>query len=48
MIAQDRETSQHFAMPAAAIDTGAVDFILPIDRIGPKLVALVRDLERDE
>jgi two-component system chemotaxis response regulator CheB len=46
VIAQDRETSAHFAMPAAAIATGAVDMVLPIGRIGPTLVQLL-DHSRD-
>ena len=42
VIAQDRTTSEHFAMPRAAIATGAVDHVLPLDLIGPMLVALTR------
>jgi two-component system chemotaxis response regulator CheB len=41
VIAQDQATSQAFSMPRSAIATGDVDFILPLDKIGPKLVALV-------
>ena len=41
VIAQDRPTSQDFSMPETAIETGDVDFILPLDRIAPKLVELV-------
>jgi two-component system chemotaxis response regulator CheB len=41
VIAQDRDTSQFFGMPEAAIKTGAVDFILPLDEIGPAIVTLV-------
>jgi two-component system chemotaxis response regulator CheB len=33
-IAQDRSTSEHFAMPLASIDTGLVDYVLPVDEIG--------------
>ena len=43
VIAQDRPTSQDFSMPETAIKTGDVDFILPLEAIGPKLLALVRD-----
>ena len=43
VIAQDRETSQHFGMPAAAIETGAVDFVLPLDAIAPKLIELTKE-----
>lgn len=41
VIAQDRATSEHFNMPSAAIKTGVVDFVLPLDRIGAKIVELV-------
>jgi len=40
VIAQDEATSEFFAMPDAAIRTGFVDFILPLEAIGPKLVSL--------
>ena len=40
-IAQDRPTSQDFSMPRTSIQTGDVDFILPLDEIGPKLIELV-------
>ena len=42
VIAQDRPTSQDFSMPESAIKTGDVDFILPLEEIAPKLLALVR------
>ena len=41
VIAQDEETSEFFSMPSAAISTGQVDFILPVDEIPQALVALV-------
>jgi two-component system, chemotaxis family, protein-glutamate methylesterase/glutaminase len=41
VIAQDEATSQFFSMPGAAIQTGGVDFVLPLDEIGPALVELV-------
>ena len=41
VLAQDEATSEFFGMPSAAIKTGAVDFILPLDEIAPKLVTLV-------
>src|SRR5436305_678466 len=41
VIAQDEETSEFFGMPTAAIQTGAVDFILPLHQIAPKLISLV-------
>jgi two-component system chemotaxis response regulator CheB len=41
VIAQDEDTSEYFAMPSAAINTGDVDFVLPIEDIPPALVSLV-------
>lgn len=41
VIAQDRPTSKNFSMPETSIQTGDVDFILPLDEIGPKLIELV-------
>lgn len=41
VIAQDRSTSQDFSMPETAIETGDVDFILPLDKIASKLFELV-------
>lgn len=40
VIAQDEATSESFDMPKAAIETGAVDMVLPIDKIGPALIDL--------
>jgi two-component system, chemotaxis family, protein-glutamate methylesterase/glutaminase len=40
VIAQDEASSEYFAMPEAAIRTGSVDFVLPLDEIGPKLLVL--------
>jgi two-component system, chemotaxis family, protein-glutamate methylesterase/glutaminase len=41
VIAQDRETAEFSGMPAAAIQAGAVDFVLPLGEIAPALVSLV-------
>ena len=41
VIAQDRATSEDFSMPETSIKTGDVDFILPLDKIAPKLIELV-------
>lgn len=41
VIAQDEATSTAFGMPSAAIATGCVDFILPIDLIAEAIVNLV-------
>jgi two-component system chemotaxis response regulator CheB len=41
VIAQDRDTSEIFGMPEAAVRSGAVDYVLPLDAIGPALEAIV-------
>jgi len=41
VIAQDRESSEDFSMPQSSINTGEVDFILPLTEIGGKLIELV-------
>lgn len=41
VIAQDQATSECFNMPKAAIETGKVDWVLPLEKIGPILVNLV-------
>ena len=40
VIAQDKATSAFFGMPHAAIATGIVDYILPLDDIPPRLINL--------
>jgi two-component system chemotaxis response regulator CheB len=40
VIAQNEETSEFFGMPAAAIDAGAVDDVLPVGAIGARLIEL--------
>jgi two-component system chemotaxis response regulator CheB len=35
VIAQDETTAEYFGMPAAAVDTGNVDLILPLPEIAP-------------
>jgi two-component system chemotaxis response regulator CheB len=42
-IAQDEPTSEHWGMPQAAIATGMVDFVLPIQEIAPAIIALIRE-----
>ena len=44
VIAQDRSTSEDFSMPETSIETGDVDFILPLNEIAPKLIELVSEL----
>lgn len=41
VIAQDEETAKFFGMPSAAINTGVVDFVLPLSEIAAALVTLV-------
>lgn len=45
VIAQDRSSSEFFGMPGAAIDTGSVDIILPLNEIASTLVGLVHGRE---
>jgi two-component system chemotaxis response regulator CheB len=41
VIAQDEETSEFFSMPSAAIRTGVVDFVLPLNEISAALLNLL-------
>lgn len=41
VIVQDEKSSEFFGMPGAAVQTGCVDFILPLDEIAAALVTLV-------
>ena len=41
VIAQDETTAEFFGMPSAAIDSGSVDFVLPLNEIPMALVTLV-------
>lgn len=41
-MAQDQKSSTIYGMPKAALDTGAVDFVLPPKKIAAKLVELLR------
>jgi len=44
--AQSPEDAEYSAMPNSAIATGAVDFVLPAEQIGPKLAALWVNMQR--
>ncbi|MEO1133136.1 MAG: chemotaxis protein CheB [Cyanobacteria bacterium J06639_1] len=46
-IAQDQENAEFSGMPSAAIQTGAVDFVLPLADIAAALVALVTAKETE-
>lgn len=41
-LAQDQKSSTIYGMPKAAVQTGAVDFVLPPKKIAAKLVELLR------
>jgi two-component system chemotaxis response regulator CheB len=41
VIAQDERSAEFTGMPLAAIHTGNVDFVLPLDEISSALVTLV-------
>jgi len=41
VLAQDEATAEFFGMPGAAIQSGSVDFVLPLDEIPTALVTLV-------
>lgn len=45
VIAQDEATSEFFGMPGAAIQTGCVDFVLPLEEIAGALMTLVNGIE---
>jgi two-component system chemotaxis response regulator CheB len=48
VIAQNEASSEFFGMPAAAIQTGSVDFVLPLREIAPALMQLVMLSKSDE
>lgn len=45
-IAQDKETSIIFGMPKAAIETGMVDYVVPLDKIAETVVMAVNKINR--
>src|SRR5215510_7832678 len=46
VIAQDEATSEFFGMPGAAIGTGCVDFVLPLEEIAGALLTLVNGVDQ--
>jgi two-component system chemotaxis response regulator CheB len=42
VIAQNQATAEYFGMPGAAIESGSVDQVLPLEEIAPTLVALMK------
>lgn len=48
VIAQDPATAAQGGMPASAIRTGAVDYVVPLEQIAPLLVCLARGVRPDE
>src|SRR4051812_32445622 len=45
-IAQDPNEAEHDSMPATAISTGMVDWVLPVGKMAPKLMEFVRNENR--
>ncbi len=45
VIAQDEKSSEFFGMPGAAMETGDVDFVLPLGEIASALVTLVTSVD---
>ena len=45
VIAQDEATSEFFGMPGAAIETGGVDFVLPLEEIAGAVLTLVNGVD---
>ena len=43
VIAENHKTAQFSGMPQAALNTGTVDFVLPVKEIGAKLIELVNE-----
>ena len=48
VLAQDEATSEFFGMPGAAIQTGCVDFVLPLTEIADALMGLLGEGSPDE
>jgi two-component system, chemotaxis family, protein-glutamate methylesterase/glutaminase len=48
VIAQDQHSAEFYSMPGAAIHTGSVDFILPLEEISSAIITLVMKGDMDE
>jgi two-component system chemotaxis response regulator CheB len=48
VLVQDEASSEYFGMPSAAIQTGAVDRVLPLSEIAKYLVELARQAGKSE
>jgi chemotaxis response regulator CheB len=42
-IAQDPKTAEYRVMPQAAIDTGCIDFVVPLNEMGSMLTRLLHE-----
>lgn len=42
-ISQDKETCTIYGMPKAAYETGKVDVVLPLDKIGQKISSIIKE-----
>ena len=47
VIAQSEQSAEFFGMPGAAIATGDVDFVLPLEKIPSTLVSLVKETQHE-
>ena len=46
-IVQNETTSEQFGMPKAAVNTGAVDYVLPLEQIPSKITTLVQGIMQE-
>lgn len=46
LIAQEPENAKFDGMPRSAIATGLIDVVLPVDRIGPRILAFIQNQSR--
>jgi two-component system chemotaxis response regulator CheB len=48
VIAQNKDSSEHFGMPGSAIKTGVVDYILPLTEIPQHLISLITEKKTND